>query len=128
MSLEMSEPIFGYRQFYYDYNGSGMLHGLFGAPWPTAEMEAECLCTVARPDHTCGIYLLREPVHSVEVYIGAFCTAWGRVIEHEMGWRVQYCRIERLILPLWPDPRLLSAIPLMESRYRVPVVGSGRRD
>jgi hypothetical protein len=37
------------------------------------------------------------------------------------GWRVQHCRIERLILPPRPVDALLAVVPSIEKRYRVPV-------
>jgi hypothetical protein len=123
----VESPVFGYREFCLYLGDDKLLHGGFGEAWPSAEMEAECLCYAAVPDeavpidrypHHCGIYLLRQPEPLCPGYIGAWCVAWGKVIEHEKGWRVQHCRIERLVLPPKPDPSTI--IPLL-SHYGVPI-------
>jgi hypothetical protein len=128
-------PIFGYREFFYD-SLPNALRGLYGQVWKSAEMEAECLCggersgnrgPVDEPYHRCGIYLHRQPVWSSSAYVRAFCVGWGKVIEHEDGWRVQFCRIERLVLPPEPTSYLVAAIPFLKSRYGVPIETSDGR-
>jgi hypothetical protein len=133
--MESESPVFGYREFFYD-NFPNALRGLYGQLWKGAEMEAQCLCEgersgdrcpVDKPYHRCGIYLCRQPVSSRSAYVGAFCVGWGKVIEHEEGWRVQFCRIERLVLPPEPTSNLVVAIPSLKSRYGVPIETSDGR-
>jgi hypothetical protein len=136
-------PVFGYREFFL-YPGDKMLYGGFGRAWPSAEMEAKCLCHIGpatdvvpidHPSHRCGIYLLRQPSGPLcPGYIGAWCVGWGKVVEYEEGWRVQHCRIERLVLPPGPSygvpievaerlvlpPGTSTIIPLL-SHYGVPI-------
>jgi hypothetical protein len=128
---QSQSPVFGYREFYL---GRGrLLYGMFNRPWESAEMEAECLCYLEgrtipingiapidlRPHH-CGIYLVRQPITPIG-YIGAVCVGWGKVIEHERGWRAQHCRIEYLILPRRPTNFMIETVPFLEEHYGVPV-------
>jgi hypothetical protein len=119
-------PVFGYREFEVTVkHGQHLLRGFFGQIWRTAELEAKCFCgpppgrdaPIADPKHRCGIYLRREkPI--ITPYVSALCVGWGKVVEHELGWRVQHCRIERLVLS---PPVYLDIADILEQHYGVPV-------
>lgn len=128
----------GWRQ--YSLDSLGKLSGGFGIPWDSTEMHAECRAAVYTPnavlrtavEHlaegtcTCGIYIVGDPppawANTIEVY--AQVVGWGAVVEHEHGFRVEYCRIERLVVLV--NEELVSAsveilVSLLERNYDVPI-------
>jgi hypothetical protein len=122
----MENPVFGYRDFDVSVkHNQYLLRGLFGQIWRTAELEAKCFCgppagrdaPIAGSGHRCGIYLRREKPITTP-HVGALCVGWGEVIEHELGWRVQHCRIERLVLPSTHPDHIAD---ILEQHYGVPV-------
>jgi len=82
----------------------------------------------------CGIYLLKQPFKRLwDFKIIAQAVGWGKVVEHEKGYRVQHCRIDQLYIPqdkvrvididkgnFFIDPKV--AAELLEQRYQVPVI------
>ncbi len=76
-------------------------------------------------DCTCGVYARATPERVMrEYYKGATqggmavigrVRLWGRVIEHEDGYRAQCARVD-MLLPLWP-PRMDARMRALAARY-----------
>ena len=128
-------PIVGYRVWKWDAAG---LKSLNGEPWlPQRRLAATCRASafgvavgragaahgahdVPQADCACGIYAARSLDHlrsaGYERYgIHGEVHLWGTVVEHELGWRVQFAYPKSFVL-------LLETIPLgvetLESRLQ----------
>lgn len=113
--------------------------GLLGARetlWTEATQRAECRAIYilgdggsgeaarAAHDHlaqgvcSCGIYLSKEkPIVDAPVRVLAECVGWGECVEHDpKGYRCEYVRIERFIMP--PEWGLLKTfgVPIEEEK------------
>lgn len=79
--------------------------------WESDTLQAVCVITDGGKfdvQHavqcSCGIYLFGDKAAMMSQVMGegmhtailAECVGWGTVIEHELGYRVEYCRIEGL--------------------------------
>lgn len=60
------------------------------------------ICTNNMADCICGIYSYRDYDFAVAAadhpYVLAQCTLWGCVAEHELGYRSEWCRVEKLFI------------------------------
>lgn len=61
------------------------------------------------PRCTCGYYALKEPdlrctpyVAPTPAFVWAYVLLYGRVVEHEHGWRAERYRIEAFVIPKLP--------------------------
>jgi hypothetical protein len=93
-------PIHGYRSWIFDGEG---LKSFNESQWtPGSAFEAVCAQTrlhgfkhqAPKADCTCGVYAARNEEELFRIGFD-FCILgqvwlWGRVIEHEGGWRAQY--------------------------------------
>jgi len=123
-------PIIGYRMWQWDSAG---LKSLNCEPWlPGRPLSARCRSTMRRcrafaqkaaddshnvpeQDCTCGVYAAKSLEHLRETGYTTFGVygevhLWGRVVEHELGWRAQFAYPKALFLP--PDmlPFTLAAM------------------
>lgn len=110
---DTSEPFTAYRWYGVDIL-TGHIFGAMGTRWRRPEMEAQCLadCSVAPSDgrngcagkytQGCGIYSyksfdsafadgLRNATYTSMLL--AECLLWGKVYEHEWGYRAQFVRV-----------------------------------
>ena len=137
-----TEPIIGWRTWFADWDGllySPSMENL----WPLGErFEAECYALVHHhgscPDSKCkcGIYAYKEPLAAgymytmVEDNFALLCpggsypvigqvSLWGRIIEHDMGYRAQYAYPTMLRTPLKAVARSVQA------RYGVETEATG---
>ena len=135
-------PIIGHRVWRWDNAG---LKSLNGKRWPPGQpLAAKCGAGQAHDAHetphldcTCGVYAAKNREHlrqlgyegrgiRGEVYL------WGRLVEHELGWRAQFAYPRSLVLP--PD-LIPSDTKGMELRLRalaaydtdIFIVGCGRK-
>lgn len=109
--VSQDDVIYGWRLFSIIYDDS-LMSPITYKVWYKNELEADCK-SIRHPDSPspqyecyCGIYLLKnekdlDPLPLITSYSAAYayCSAWGHIIEHEDGYRVQHCRIERLKCP-----------------------------
>jgi len=114
LSIDYISPVVGYRVWTL---GAAGLKSLCGERWrPGESLAARCrACTIVgrpgpthdhdapRVDCTCGIYSAKKLGHLCgggyeqyavhgEVYL------WGKVVEHEQGWRAQFAYPKKLVL------------------------------
>lgn len=136
----------GYRLYRLD-NRSGTLRPLVMSRHVDVETEAACNSQKHNSPYvpgsgcTCGLYstkhldpLITMMVHSlstsdmVEIYawtgrsvVAAEVVNWGRIIEHEEGYRSQFQRIESFLY--WAGPALFNekAIQYMAQNMNLPV-------
>jgi len=134
-------PIVGWRVWRWE---AARLTSLNGKPWhPGRSLAAKCGAGNAHDAHsapqttcTCGIYASKSREHlrgtGYERYgISGETFLWGRLVEHQFGWRAQFAYPKSLFLP--PD-LIPSDTREMESRLGavaaydtdVFIVGGGR--
>lgn len=101
--------IVGYRDFLLNYSYKGFrLRACSNAyVWDVGVNEAQC-STSPNParDHlaagscTCGFYAFKD-ASRLNRYASVHSTVlmWGRVVEHEFGYRAEFARVESLLLP-----------------------------
>jgi hypothetical protein len=122
----------------YEYTDS--YHVLAGTYlwWYDAKLTAKCLVLpdddgraaanhLTRGTCSCGIYILRDRP-SKNLFINwwrpvlVYCTGWGAIAEYERGWRVQYAKIERILVPAdLCAGRVTHIADGLRQRYHVPV-------
>jgi hypothetical protein len=108
-------PIVAYRVWNWDAN---QLWSLNGEAWlPGRGLTAKCRKT----DHespadgcSCGVYATKSYQHLQQIItVGAFVHGevylWGKVVEHDAGYRAQFAHPKSLVLPSNIDPRLESS-------------------
>lgn len=123
-------PIIGYRIWRWDAAG---LKSLNGELWfPRQPLSAVCraaarnsISGLARPAHdaaelpslkcTCGVYAAKNSEHIHKCGYGKFAVhgevyLWGRVVEHERGWRAEFAYPKSMFLSPAAIPFSLSAI------------------
>jgi hypothetical protein len=107
-------PIVGYRVWDWDATG---LRSLNGEQWfPGRALTAKCPTT----DHespadgcSCGVYAAKNNQHlqKISFYWADYVVhgevyLWGKVAEHDLGYRAQFAYPKSLVLPSNIDPRL----------------------
>jgi hypothetical protein len=102
---EAPEPVFGFRAW--SVHGTGSLRSRFGAErWePGADFTAHCKAWPDGPcphcDCVCGVHAFRDLRHLKSWRGGTHVTGavalWGRIIEHELGFRAEHARPVALI-------------------------------
>jgi hypothetical protein len=96
------DHVVGWRSW--RWNGR-LLKGSFEREWPSDLMEAECVVCADPPgwDCPCGIYAMKQPRQVPDSKRGSIIVGkvalWGRVVEHEDGYRASNARIAEL----WVD-------------------------
>lgn len=71
--------------------------------------EEQCKQHLLAGTCKCGIYVLKQPdiVPDYKVWPGLVqVVAWGAFIEFELGWRVQYARMEHI----WVEPEWIESL------------------
>lgn len=97
-----AEPVVGWRTW--KWNGR-VLKGMFERDWPSHLMEADCVVCPDPPgwDCPCGIYAMKHlrqlPTSKHGSTIVGKVSLWGRVVEHEDGYRASNAAITEL----WVD-------------------------
>lgn len=119
----------GWRKFDALVNGDAILKSVAAAQmWPSAELGAAfCVGTYEHDSHlapalncSCGYYAYKTRDDAAKHSQGKLLVRvelWGRIAEHERGYRAQHMKIVEIFLP--PDFPARSAL---EARYRCPVV------
>lgn len=133
-----SAPIQGWRtaRLYWDGGTAAWLCAAVSDSWLRLEATARCLNERGHlaPDWdcTCGFYVVASPddVMPIIEHTHQWCAvlleveAWGRVIEHEDGWRAQHQRVMRVYLPkgyLFPPTALhVMALAHLEGKEYPP--------
>ncbi len=108
-------PIVGHRVWNWHANE---LRSLNGAAWlPGRALTARCLITdheFPADDHkppaegcSCGIYATKNCQYSqqiirVEGFVRGEVYLWGKVVEHDLGYRAQFAYPKSLVLPSMP--------------------------
>jgi hypothetical protein len=124
-------PIIGYRIWQWDAAG---LKSLNGEPWcPRQPLSAVCMGNarssisgLSKPaTHdadelpslkcTCGVYAAKNSEHIYKCGYGKFAVhgevyLWGRVVEHERGWRAEFAYPKTFVLSPSALPFSLSTI------------------
>jgi hypothetical protein len=111
-------PIDGYRGWNWHAKA---LWSLNGEAWrPGHALTAQC----PRADDeapadgcSCGIYAAKDYQHlqkicsseCVEAFVHGEVYLWGKVVEHDLGYRAQFAYPKSLVLPSNIDPRLETA-------------------
>ena len=122
---DLISPIIGHRVWRWDTAG---LKSLNGKPWsPGKPLAAKCGAgnthdahEVPQTDCTCGVYAAKNVEHLRKIgldrrgVIGEV-NLWGKVVEHEQGFRAQFAYPRILILP--PGMALFSTKEV-ESRLK----------
>jgi hypothetical protein len=91
------------------WNGR-LLKGSFEQEWASDLMEADCVVCPEAPgwDCPCGIYAMKErrlvPISKNGSTIVGKVMLWGRVVEHEDGYRASHARITEL----WVEDPLVA--------------------
>ncbi len=109
------EPLVGYRTWHWTAAGIKSLNGTF---WPVGEpLSAWC-----RNDHeppgdgcTCGVYAARTLDHLTEINYRDFGISgevhlWGKVWQHELGYRAEFAYPRKLVVPPGFLPANLSIL------------------
>lgn len=126
---QLTEPVVGWRG--YTFCHPHFLTCSQTVIQPRERMEA--ICTVnfehdaPMPGCSCGFYAfttLQELVDQgygyqnflAEVYL------WGRIIEHEKGYRAQFCYPKTLYLPPYPTKAVVMNAEFIAWKYGVPFV------
>jgi hypothetical protein len=108
-------PIVGYRVWNWGVTG---LRSLNGEAWlPGRALSATC----PRTDHeapadacSCGVYAAKNYQHledissstAAELYVHGEVYLWGKVVEHDLGYRAQFAYPRTLVLPSNIESRL----------------------
>jgi len=105
-------PIVGYRVWNWGATGLWSL----GAAWlPGRALTAKCLRTdhnAPSDDCSCGIYAaknfehLRQIINGVEYAVHGEVFLWGKVVEHDLGYRAQFAYPKSVLLPSYINPSL----------------------
>jgi hypothetical protein len=109
--------IVGYRVWQWNATGLKSLNGIRRHPGEafTAQCKTQGCHEVPRSDCTCGIYAskslhhLRRTGYTQHGIHGEVCL-WGRVVEHEGGWRAQFAYPKNFIVPLSMVPLGMNKI------------------
>ncbi|MFY9560291.1 MAG: hypothetical protein WAQ52_08675 [Terriglobales bacterium] len=108
-------PIVGYRVWNWHANE---LWSLNGEAWlPGRALTAKCLKTDHEPptvECSCGVYAAKSRQHlqefcsseCVETFVHGDVYLWGKLVEHDLGYRAQFAYPKSLVLPSNIDPRL----------------------
>jgi hypothetical protein len=107
-------PIVGYRVWNWHANE---LWSLNGEAWlPGRALTAKCRRGLHEPpaeDCSCGVYAAKSYQHLQKAVVGSFVHGevylWGRMVEHDLGYRAQFAYPKSLVLPSNIDPRLESS-------------------
>lgn len=136
-----TEPLVGWRVWLLveSEDGVRLSSVVYRELWPVQEpmvnrcVESRCLgATWPDLSHSCGVHAFKErslalefPAHweAVRLPMGAYpdsyvlgqVSMWGRVVEHEAGYRAQYAYPYVLLVP----PHLGSTVDALRSAYRV---------
>jgi len=114
-------PIIGCRVWRLDETG---LKSINGFPWqPGRHMSAKCAQPAEHEspqrDCKCGVYAAKSFDHlrrmrytESERWLRGEVSLWGRMVEHEDGWRAQFAYPKNFIVPISILP---SAMSLIES-------------
>lgn len=129
-----SEKITGWRRWYLkmeNFLEPPLLVGGYGQTWlPGRDKEATCYINREGPvphwDCNCGLYAAknRETLDRFDWYqnypVSGTVEMYGRVIEHEIGWRAQYAHIRDLQVEV-PGPWGGYLTAVLSEVYKVPV-------
>ena len=127
-------PIIGYRVWRWDAAG---LKSVCGEPWfPGQPLAARCRAGNSHDSHeppqtdcTCGIYAAKTFHHLCSAGYDRYgvhgeVNLWGKVVEHELGWRAQLAYPENLFLSPDTLPVTLAEIQSrlkMLTTYRIDI-------
>ena len=132
-------PIIGYRVWKWENTG---LKSVCGEPWcPGQPLAAGCRVFVGRVENandahdapqekcTCGVYAAKNLEHLHRAGYGGYgicgeVCLWGKVIEHERGWRAQLAYPKNLFLSQDALPFTLAEIQSrlkMLTTYRIDI-------
>jgi hypothetical protein len=110
-------PVIGCRVWRWDATG---LKSLNGVPWHagkpfTAECRAQGCHEGPQAECTCGVYAGRSLDHLrrlgyTENRVYGEVSLWGRVVEHEDGWRAQFAYPKNFVVPVSVLPSAMSRI------------------
>jgi hypothetical protein len=110
-------PIVGSRAWRWNALG---LHSLNWCPWHpgepfTAECERQGCHEGPRTECTCGVYASKSLDHLcrngyMEARVHGEVSLWGRVVEHEYGWRAQFAYPKNFVVPLAILPSEVSCV------------------
>jgi hypothetical protein len=99
-TIETSEPVIGFRSWRaYEIGDLLSLHS--GERWvPGVDLTAHCkphpVHAVPHRDCVCGVHAFRDLCHVRPQALGTAVTGavalWGRIVEHELGFRAQHAR------------------------------------
>jgi RNA polymerase subunit RPABC4/transcription elongation factor Spt4 len=105
-------PVIGCRAW--DWDGQ-QLKSLNGEAWPfNRVLSAKCPKTVHQSpadDCSCGIYSAKSYEHLKSIYspdclVHGEVWLWGKVVEHDLGYRAEFAYPKSLVLPSDINPRL----------------------
>jgi hypothetical protein len=98
--IDTTEPVIGFRSWRaYEIGDLLSLHS--GERWmPGVDFTAHCkphsVHAVPHRDCVCGVHAFRDLCHVTPRALGTAVTGavalWGRIIEHELGFRAQHAR------------------------------------
>lgn len=112
-------PVVGCRVWRWD---AADLRSVNGAPWqPGKAMSAKCVQRVPHDspqrDCRCGVYAAKTFDHlrrmrytESERWLRGEVFLWGRVVEHECGWRAQFAYPKNFVVPVSILPSAMSLI------------------
>jgi hypothetical protein len=112
-------PIVAYRVWHWDATGLTSFNGERWLPGKALTAKcAKCLTTDHEPPAdgcSCGVYAAKNYHHlqgiidsNVEYAVHGEVYLWGKVVEHELGWRAQFAYPKSLVLSSNIKPRLES--------------------
>lgn len=121
MTVE-TQPLVGFRRWVpwkEPPDPPGTLHSVrypYLNPWPVdGPLTAKCLSWPHKwvPDKACdcGIYAFYDlSTHRHDGFVWGMVLGWGKVLEHEHGFRAERAEIKALLEPPWSNTPLLARI------------------
>lgn len=101
--------IIGYREFILHYIDGGFHLKACSNPylWDAGINEARCSASpLPARDHladgscTCGFYAFKDSSYlNKSAHVHGSVLMWGKVVEHEFGYRAEFAQLESLLLP-----------------------------
>lgn len=107
-------PVIGYRAWEWD---GKQLTSLNNEPWPSSRaLTARCVKKIHQSpapadDCSCGVYAAKSYKHLESIYpphslVHGEVWLWGKVVEHQLGYRAEFAYPKSLTLPFNINPRL----------------------
>jgi hypothetical protein len=121
---DYTAPIVGYRGWFFHPDADRLMSSSMSMWYPGKAMEATCYNHSLRrlffktshpspkENCTCGIYALKSPLKGASLFgvysIYGEVYLWGKVVEHEYGWRAQYAYPKTFTLTSEDQPQIFG--------------------